>query len=107
MLFCNVAVTQLLWSAKIRRSPAWLFVISLLINLGMWLERFVIVITSLQRGHMASEWRLFHPTFWDYATLAGSLGFFATCYLLFARVAPILALSELREKPGLPAKEWR
>lgn len=97
LLFCNVVTPQFLWFRKLRTSPSILFVISLLINLGMWIERFVIVVQSLSHDFMPSAWRDFSPTFWDGATLVGSLGLFLTLFLIFVRVLPVVSISELRE----------
>jgi molybdopterin-containing oxidoreductase family membrane subunit len=101
MIFCNVLVPQLLWSARVRRSPAVLFVAALLIQIGMWTERYVIVITSLSRDFLKSSWHIFVPTFWDLATLFGSIGLFCFCYLLFARFLPVVAVAEVREEEEL------
>jgi molybdopterin-containing oxidoreductase family membrane subunit len=93
----NVGATQLLWSKKIRTSPLALFLISILVNIGMWSERYIIVIGSLHRDFMPSAWHLFRGTIWDWATLLGSIGLFAFLFLLFVRVLPVIAVSELRE----------
>ncbi len=97
VLFCNVAVAQLLWFRWVRRSPWTLFVISILINIGMWLERFVIVIVSLHRDYLPTSWGMYVPTFWDWATLIGTLGLFVFLFLLFIRVLPMISMSEVRE----------
>jgi Ni/Fe-hydrogenase subunit HybB-like protein len=97
MLTCNVLMPQLLWFEKIRNSPTWLFILSLLINVGMWTERFIIIVTSLNRDFLTSSWHLFKPTIWDWATLVGSMGLFATLYVLASRVLPMIPLSEVRE----------
>ena len=96
MIFCNVVSPQILWSSKVRQNPLILFFLSLVINVGMWLERFIIVVTSLYRDFLPSSWHVFHPTFWDFLTLFGSMGVFASLYLLFTRVFPILPIAELR-----------
>jgi Ni/Fe-hydrogenase subunit HybB-like protein len=96
MMACNVGVPQLLWFQKLRRDPTSLFVISLLINLGMWAERFVIIVTSLHRDFLPSSWGIFRPTIWDWATLTGSLGLFFTLIFLFIRVLPMISISEVR-----------
>lgn len=93
----NVITPQLLWFKKIRTSPAALFLISIIVNIGMWIERYVIIITSLHRDFMPSSWHLFHGTLWDWATFIGSLGLFSFLFLLFIRTMPIIAVSELRE----------
>ena len=96
MMACNVGVPQLLWFRNLRRNPACLFVISLLINLGMWAERFVIIVTSLHRDFLPSSWGIFRPTIWDWATLVGSLGLFFTLIFLFIRLLPMISISEVR-----------
>jgi Ni/Fe-hydrogenase subunit HybB-like protein len=96
MIACNVGVPQLLWFRSLRRSPWALFVISLLINLGMWAERFVIIVTSLHRDFVPSSWGIFRPTIWDWATLSGSLGLFFTLIFVFIRLLPMISISEVR-----------
>ena len=104
LMLCNVFVPQTLWSARIRRNPVTLFIVALFINLGMWIERFVIVITSLHRDFMPSAWGMFYPTFWDWATLFGSVGLFLTLLFLFIRFLPMISLSETRELVALPER---
>lgn len=96
MLF-NVLVPQALWWKRVRRNLVALFVVALSVNIGMWLERFVIVITSLHRDFVPSSWRMYYPTFWDWATLFGSLGLFLTLLFLFIRFLPMISISEVRE----------
>lgn len=96
MVSCNVVVPQVLWSARARTSPLVLLVVSLLANVGMWFERFVIVVTSLQRDFLPSSWHDFSPTPWDVATLLGSFGLFFTLFCLFVRYAPMVAMAELK-----------
>ena len=96
LLFCNLVVPQLLWSKKVRRSEFWLFVISIFVLIGMWFERYVIVIT-LSREYVPSSWGQYAPTMWDYATLIGSFGLFFTMFFLFIRYLPMISISELRE----------
>jgi molybdopterin-containing oxidoreductase family membrane subunit len=72
-------------------------VISLIVQVGMWMERFVIVITSLHRDFLPSSWGMYYPTIWDWATLLGTIGFFTLCFLLFARLLPVISIFELRE----------
>src|SRR5207247_2007058 len=91
MLACNVGVPQLLWWRRVRRHAGWLFGLSLVINLGMWLERVMIVLSSLSRDYMPSAWRDFVPTFWDWCFLLGSLATFAWLFLLFVRVLPAIS----------------
>ena len=87
LVFCNVIVPQSFWVRSIRRSPWTLFVLSLLVNLGMWLERFIIVIQSLHHDYLPSAWQIYLPTFWDYATFFGTIGLFLTLFLLFLPVS--------------------
>ncbi len=96
VLFCNVVTPQLIWFPTIRKRPLALFAIAAIVNVGMWLERFMIVVTSLQRGFLPSAWGHFTPTFWDWAVLTGSLGTFALLFLLFVRFLPAISMSEMR-----------
>lgn len=104
LMLCNVLVPQALWSARIRRNPLTLFIVALFINAGMWIERFVIVITSLHRDFVPSAWGMFFPTIWDWATLFGSVGLFLTLLFLFIRFFPMISISEERELVAEPAK---
>ncbi len=97
ILACNVAIPQLLWFTRVRRSVPALFALSLIINLGMWTERFVIVITSLHRDWMPSAWDMYYPTVWDWVTLIGSIGLFVWLFFLFIRLLPVISISEMRE----------
>ncbi len=97
LMLCNVLVPQALWSRRVRMNPVWLFVVALFINVGMWLERFTIVIISLQREFSPSKWGMYYPTFWDYATFAGTLGLFFTLLFLFIRFLPMISMTEVRE----------
>jgi Ni/Fe-hydrogenase subunit HybB-like protein len=97
MLVCNVAVPQLLWLRRMRHCIPALFCISLLINIGMWMERFLIVVSSLHRDFLPSSWGMFYPTIWDWLTLFGSICLFVWCFLLFVRVLPFISISEMRE----------
>jgi molybdopterin-containing oxidoreductase family membrane subunit len=96
MVSCNVVVPQLFWFKKLRTHIPVLFVASLLINVGMWFERFVIVVTSLHRDFLPSAWGLYAPTTWDILTLIGSFGLFFTMFCLFVRFLPMVAISEVK-----------
>ena len=96
MVTCNVLIPQLLWFKKIRRSVAVVFVLSIFINIGMWFERFVIIVTSLHRDFLPSSWAMYKPTIIEVATLVGSFGLFFTCFLLFARFVPFIAIGEVK-----------
>jgi len=97
LLLCNILTPQLLWIRKVRRNVLALFLLSLVINTGMWLERFVIVVISLTRDFMPSAWGRYSATVWDYATLFGTLGLFTMLFFLFVRGLPAIAISEMRE----------
>jgi Ni/Fe-hydrogenase subunit HybB-like protein len=97
LLLCNVAVPQLLWLRRIRSNPAGLFIIALVVNVGMWLERFIIIVTSLHRDFLPSAWGMFYPTFWDWATFFGSIGLFLSLLFLFLRFLPMISIFEMRE----------
>ena len=98
VILCNVVVPQALWSSRLRHNALALFVIGTVVLVGMWLERFVIIVASLERDFLPSSWHIFAPTFWDLATLAGSLGAFALLFLLFLRFLPAISMSELRKE---------
>lgn len=97
LLVCNIAVTQLLWFRRIRASIPALFIISIIINVGMWLERFVIIVTSLHRSQVPASWGMYYPTIWDISTFIGTIGFFMTLLFLFIRVLPMISIFEMRE----------
>jgi Ni/Fe-hydrogenase subunit HybB-like protein len=97
MLACNVLIPQLLWSKRIRRNVTALWLISIVVNIGMWLERYVIVVTSLHRDFLPSSWGMYHGTFWDYSTYYGTLGLFLSLLFLFIRFLPVISITEMRE----------
>ena len=96
LLACNVIAPQVLWFKRARSSPALLFVVSAIVLVGMWLERFVIIVTSLHRDFLPSSWGMYSPTFWDWATLLGSIGLFCCLLFLFLRLLPMISISEMR-----------
>jgi Ni/Fe-hydrogenase subunit HybB-like protein len=96
MLTCNVLVPNLFWSRRLRRSVPVLFGVAILVNVGMWLERFVIVVTSLHRDFLPSSWGMYIPTFWDWSTFLGTIGFFLALLFLFLRLLPAISMSEMR-----------
>jgi Ni/Fe-hydrogenase subunit HybB-like protein len=97
LIACNVLVPQLLWRADVRRNVYALFALSLVINLGMWLERFIIVVVSLHRDYLPSSWDRYVPTFWDWSTFFGTIGLFVALMFLFIRFLPVISIFEMRE----------
>jgi molybdopterin-containing oxidoreductase family membrane subunit len=93
-IFCNVVAVQALWFPRVRRSVLALFLIGVIVNTGMWIERVVIVIGSLHRDYLPSSWGFFVPTIWDWLTLFGTIAFFAFAYCLFVRFLPLIPASE-------------
>ena len=100
MITCNLLVPQLLWVRRIRTSVRALFGISLLVNVGMWLERFVIIVTSLHRDFLPSSWSMYKPTVIEVSILIGSFGLFFTLFLLFVRALPMIAMWEIKGVAG-------
>ncbi len=96
LLFCNIVVPQALWLRLVRNSVPLLFVISLIVNVGMWLERFIIVVTSLHRDFLTSSWGMYSPTIWDWSTFIGTLGLFVALLFLFLRFLPMISIFEMR-----------
>jgi Ni/Fe-hydrogenase subunit HybB-like protein len=97
LIACNIAIPQLLWFRAVRNNVPLLWVISIVINIGMWLERFVIVVTSLQHPFLPSAWGNYYPTKWDWGLYIGTIGFFFTLLLLFIRFLPMINVFEMRE----------
>ncbi len=97
LILCNILIPQLLWSRKVRLHTWAVFVISLVVNMGMWLERFVIVVTSLTRDFVPSSWGMYYPTVWDWATYVGTIGVFLSLMFLFIRGVPAISIFEMRE----------
>jgi molybdopterin-containing oxidoreductase family membrane subunit len=97
LLICNVLVPQLLWIGWIRANVIALFVVALAVNVGMWLERFIIVVTSLHRDFLPSSWGMYYPTIWDWATYVGTIGLFFAMLFLFLRFLPMISIFEMRE----------
>ncbi len=96
LILCNVITPQLLWSKRVRTNIPLLFVICLIVNVGMWLERFVIVVTSLSRDFLPSSWDLYVPTIWDWSLFVGTLGLFGALLFLFIRFLPMISIFEMR-----------
>ncbi|QYM78802.1 polysulfide reductase NrfD [Horticoccus luteus] len=96
LLICNLGAVQILWIPTLRRNVIVLFIISLIVNVGMWLERFIIVVTSLHRDFLPSSWGMYRPTFWDWSTLLGTFGLFVALLFLFIRYLPAISMAEMR-----------
>jgi molybdopterin-containing oxidoreductase family membrane subunit len=97
MLACNVLVPQVLWFRRARSNVPLLFVIALIVNAGMWMERYVIVVTSLHRDFLPSSWGMYAGTMWDWATFIGTIGLFVALLFLFLRLLPMISIFEMRE----------
>ncbi|MFA5587769.1 MAG: polysulfide reductase NrfD [Bacteroidales bacterium] len=96
MMTCNVISPQLLWIKKLRRNLTFTFILSIFINIGMWFERFVIVVTSLHRDYLPSSWSMYKPTWVEVAIFLGTFGLFFTLFFLFIRVFPVIAIAEVK-----------
>ncbi len=97
MMFCNVVTPQLFWSRKLRRNVTFTFFLSVLINVGMWFERFVIIVTSIYRDYVPSSWSTYYsPSIWEIGFFLGTFGLFFTCYFLFAKFFPVIAVAEIK-----------
>lgn len=112
LIVSNVLVPQLLWFKAVRRNPIILWIVAMFINLGMWLERFIIIVQSLAKDFLPSSWHIYLPTIWDILIFAGTIGLFLTLIFLFVRVLPAISIFEMRElihkfqhlgKPGVHA----
>ncbi|MFI5149926.1 MAG: NrfD/PsrC family molybdoenzyme membrane anchor subunit [Bacteroidia bacterium] len=107
MMTCNVISPQLYWFKKIRTSLTATFILSIVVNIGMWFERFVIIVTSLHRDYIPSSWTMYHPTWIEIGIFAGTIGMFFTFFLLFARVFPVIALNELKTILKLSGESYK
>jgi len=96
LIFCNCLTPQVLWFKSVRSNVVALFFVALIVNIGMWLERFVIVVTSLHRDFLPSSWGMYYPTIWDIATFAGTIGLFLCLLFLFVRFLPMISIFEMR-----------
>jgi len=96
LILCNVGIPQLLWLRPVRENTVVLWCVAIVINVGMWLERYIIVVTSLHRDFLPSSWDMYHPTVWDWATYAGSIGLFLCLLFLFVRFLPVISIFEMR-----------
>jgi hypothetical protein len=97
LLLFNILVPQVLWVRAIRTNVVVLFIVAICVNVGMWLERYVIVVVSLARDFMPSAWGRYSATFWDYGVFIGSIGLFFAALFLFVRFLPMISIFEMRE----------
>ena len=107
LILCNIALPQLLWIPSIRKNIVTLFILSIIVNIGMWLERFVIVVTSLHRDFLPSSWGMYYPTIWDWATYLGTIGVFLALMFLFIRLLPMISIFEIRQLVPAPGRNGR
>jgi molybdopterin-containing oxidoreductase family membrane subunit len=96
LIACNVILPQALWFKRIRQNQVTLFIWSLIVLTGMWLERYVIIVSSLAQDYLQSSWDMFHPTRWDFATFFGTIGLFLFLFFLFIRLLPMISIFEVR-----------
>jgi molybdopterin-containing oxidoreductase family membrane subunit len=97
MMGCNVLSPQIFWFKKMRRNIWVTFFMSILVNIGMWFERFVIIVTSLYRDYLPSSWSPYYtPTIWEVGFYLGTFGLFFTCYFLFSKFFPVIAIAEIK-----------
>jgi len=96
LILCNVLTPQFLWSSRVRANVVWMFIISIIVNIGMWLERYIIVVTSLHRDFLPSSWGMYAGTRWDWATFIGSMGLFLALLFLFLRFLPMISIFEMQ-----------
>jgi molybdopterin-containing oxidoreductase family membrane subunit len=106
LLATNVLIPQLLWFERVRSSAAALFAIAMSVNVGMWLERYIIIVTSLHRDFLPSSWGIYRGTVWDWSLFVGTIGLFLTLFFLFIRFLPMISIYEMRQMlPEAEVKE--
>jgi molybdopterin-containing oxidoreductase family membrane subunit len=96
LIFCNGLAPQILWFKRFRNNLAIVFIIAIIVSIGMWLERFIIIVTSLHRDFLPSSWGMYAPTMWDWTMFIGTIGFFFSLLFLFIRFLPIISIFEMR-----------
>jgi molybdopterin-containing oxidoreductase family membrane subunit len=96
LILCNIIAPLFLWSKRVRSNLLALWLLSIVVSIGMWLERFVIVVTSLHRDFLPSSWGMYQPTQWDWTMFIGTIGFFFTLVFLFIRFLPVISIFEMR-----------
>ena len=101
MVSCNVLTPQLFWFKRVRENFVIVFILTIFVNIGMWFERFVIIVTSLHRDYLPASWADYSPSLVEIATLIGSFGLFLTLFLLFVRFVPVIAMAEVKGVLGI------
>ena len=96
MITCNVVSPQFFWFRSLRRNPTFIWILTIFVNIGMWFERFVIIVTSLHRDFLPSSWAMYSPTWVEISIYIGTFGLFFTCFLLFAKFLPVIAIAEVK-----------
>src|SRR5579862_7029935 len=96
LISCNIVLPQFLWFKRVRHSPALLFAASIVVLIGMWLERYVIIVSSLAQDFVTSSWGIFQATRWDWATYLGTIGMFLFLFFAFIRLLPMISIFEVR-----------
>jgi len=96
LLFCNAVTPQFLWSKRIRTNVVTLFIVAIIVSIGMWFERFIIVVTSLSQDFLPSSWGMYYPTRWDFGLFFGTIGLFVSLLFLFLRFLPMISIFEMR-----------
>ena len=96
LILCNIITPQFLWIRRVRSNLLVLWLISIVVSIGMWLERFVIVVTSLHRDFLPSSWGMYQPSVWDWSMYIGTIGFFLSLVFLFIRFLPMISIFEMR-----------
>jgi len=108
MMACNVISPQIFWFKKLRRNVTLTFFMSVIVNVGMWFERFVIIVTSLYRDYLPSSWSVYYsPTIWEIGFYLGTFGLFFTCFFLFAKWFPVIAVAEIKHILKKSGESWK
>jgi Ni/Fe-hydrogenase subunit HybB-like protein len=107
MMACNLIAPQILWFKSLRRSVTVTFIMSIIVNIGMWFERFVIIVTSLYRDYLPSSWIEYRPTWVEVGIYVGTLGVFFTLFLLFSRFFPVVAIAEVKSILKVSGNQYR
>jgi molybdopterin-containing oxidoreductase family membrane subunit len=107
MMSCNLIFPQTFWIRKLRRNIYWTFAMSIFVNIGMWFERFVIIVTSLHRDYIPSSWAMYKPTWVEMGIYFGTFGIFMTLFLAFTRFFPVVAIAEVKSILKISGNQYR